>query len=216
MSQIAVFTVALAAALTQHSQSLAGLIASSNPTTSSGSSTVYSYSLSLTSNSVLQTGDYFTIYDFPGLVPNSTTQPAGFTFSSALVGPTPPNTVVTDSATVANATWTYTAATQLSGPVTLGNFTVESQYNMTSATGSLVSLAQKLQGDSILNVVTQSQVTVPVGYSCGGPTNTGDPTTQGGAVGGPVVPEPTSLALFCLGLPVLGLAYCRRKGLAAS
>jgi hypothetical protein len=208
LSRFAVCALLFGVYFTQVNQSQAGLLAVSNPVTpnSSGTGSVYSYNMSLTSNGTLQSGDYFTIYDFRGLIPNTNTQPTGFAFSSALVGPTPAGTNPVDSPTISNLTWTYTASSAPVGPVNLGTFTVQSQSNMPT-TGSFTSLSQTLVGDRTTTSVSQSQVTTPSGSSCG---SNGVVSSLGDPSGAPVVPEPPSLAL-CAGLPLIGLYWLRRQ-----
>jgi hypothetical protein len=96
-SFFAMIALVLGAALMEANPIQAGLMPVSSAVTPAGSNFTYSYNMALSSKGVLVSGDYFTIYDFAGLVPNSNTQPAGFTFSSALVGPTPAGTNPVDS-----------------------------------------------------------------------------------------------------------------------
>jgi PEP-CTERM motif len=215
ISHFAFFTLALGAELTWDNQTHAGLMPVSSTVTSNGggSSFTYSYALALTQNATLQAGNYFTIYDFQGLLPNSNTQPAGFAFSTSLVGPTPGGTTPVDNPGISNVTWTYTGSGAPVGPTNLGSFTVQSTSGV-AATGTFTSLALQLAGDNAINTTTQAQVSVPSGSGsdCG---SSGDPvvSTLGGA-SGPSVPEPTSLVLLCVGLPLLGLVCYRRKQLS--
>src|SRR6266849_3357610 len=71
---------------------------------------------------------FFTIYDFAGLVPGTNMQPVDWTFSSALLGVTPPKTVPDDNAGVPNLTWTYTGGIVGPGPLLLGDFSADSIY----------------------------------------------------------------------------------------
>jgi len=212
ISHFAVFALALGAELTWDNQTQAGLMPVSSTVSSNGngSSFTYTYGLALTSNATLQAGNYFTIYDFQGLLPNSNTQPAGFAFSTSLVGPTPAGTTPVDNPTISNVTWTYTGQGAPVGPTNLGSFTVQSKYGM-ATTGTFASLAVQLAGDNAINTTTQAQVSVPSGSNCG---SSGDPvvSTLGGP-SGPSIPEPTSLVLLCIGLPLLGLFCYRRKQL---
>jgi hypothetical protein len=211
LSYFALCALAFGVHLTQGRQCHAGLLPTSSSVTQNGSNYVYSYGLSLTSNATLQAGDSFTIYDFAGLVPNSNTQPTGFTFSSALVGPTPAGTTPVDSPTISNVTWTFTGSGAPIGPASVGNFAVQSQFSMTT-TGSFTSTAQMLAGDRAVDVVSQAQVTTPsancdpVVNSAGGPVV----DVAGGPVVGLNVPEPASLVM-CAGLPLLVFFWKRCK-----
>src|SRR5437870_10784440 len=77
------------------------------------------------------TTNFFTIYDFQGFT-GTHSEPAGWTFTTALVGPTPATTSPSDSATVPNLTWTYTAVTENEGSPSaqtpLGTFSAGSIY----------------------------------------------------------------------------------------
>src|SRR5881227_3726269 len=76
----------------------------------------WTYSIVLPTDMKLQSGDYFTIYDFAGLKAGSAivgaTGPdasyaSNWNFSSANVGPTPDRLNPNDDATLPNLTWTY-------------------------------------------------------------------------------------------------------------
>jgi hypothetical protein len=164
----------------------AGLLPISANVTQTGSTYTYTYGIVLTSDSVLKKGDYFTIYDVNGLVANSNSQPAGFTFSSSNSGPTPSGTLPTDSPTIPNVTWTYTGPTEIVGQVGLGNFMFQSTYGATT-TGSFTGNTQRLvDGVTDSNITT---TTVPV----------------------PGAPEPASLLLAAIGLPLLGLRRAMQR-----
>ncbi|WP_020473339.1 PEP-CTERM sorting domain-containing protein [Zavarzinella formosa] len=110
--------------------SRAGLLPGGLVVTREGDSSAYrfTYSVELQSKSVLQPGDYFTIYDFAGRVDGTETQPANFSFSSSPVGPTPDLLSPHDDPNVSNLTWTYTGKTVLSGEALLGEFSAVSLY----------------------------------------------------------------------------------------
>jgi hypothetical protein len=84
----------------------------------------WNYSANVTVDQTVNTGDFFTIYDFGSIAPGSNTQPTGWTFSQALVGPTAALTSPTDNPNILNLTWTYNGTTPISGSAALGIFSV--------------------------------------------------------------------------------------------
>ncbi len=96
-------------------------------TTASDLEFTYNYSLNVGSSVRIETGDFFTIYDFTGFTGEHTT-PEGWTFTSENLGLTPPQppgsmdpgVLVNDSPDVPNLTWTYTGTEPLGpGPLAL-------------------------------------------------------------------------------------------------
>src|SRR6202011_1128320 len=73
----------------------------------SGGNFTSNYSANVTVDETINPGDFFTIYDFGSIAPGSNTQPAGWTFSQALVGPTAALTSPNDNPNILNLTWTY-------------------------------------------------------------------------------------------------------------
>ncbi len=147
----------------------------------------YTYSVDLTSDSTIKSGDYFTIYDFKGLVGGTNAQPTGFSYSSQAVGPTPPGTLPADSPGVNNVTFTYNGPSTMTGQTSIGSFSVDSIYGGTT-NGTFTALTQRqFDGQNDSNI-TSTQVPVPNG-----------------------VPEPSSIVLFVVGLALFGgLGYLRR------
>ena len=92
--------------------------------TGSSPNFTWNYSANVTVDETINTGDFFTIYDFGTIAPGSNTQPTGWTFSQALVGPTPSLATPTDNASILNLTWTYTGAAPINGSAALGIFSV--------------------------------------------------------------------------------------------
>jgi len=92
--------------------------------TGSSPNFTWNYSANVTVDETINTGDFFTIYDFGTIAPGSNTQPTGWTFSQALVGPTPSLVTPTDNPSILNLTWTYTGAAPINGSAALGMFSV--------------------------------------------------------------------------------------------
>ena len=170
----------------------AGLLPTSSSAQADGSNTRYTYGVVLTSDSTLKTGDFFTVYDFPGAVTGTNVQPAGWTFSSANTGMTPPGINVTDNAAVPNATWTYSGPT-LTGQMGMGNFMLDSTNTPSTTPTSFAALTQRAidgqnESTATTTLTPSSQVTIQS------------------------IPEPATLALVGIGLPFAGLfGRWRRK-----
>src|SRR5256886_3502453 len=92
--------------------------------TGSSPNFTWNYAANVTVDETINTGDFFTIYDFGTIAPGSNTQPTGWTFSQALLRPTPALTNPTDNPNILNLTWTYTGATPIVGSAALGIFSV--------------------------------------------------------------------------------------------
>jgi hypothetical protein len=155
----------------------------------------YSYGVVLTSDSVLRTGDYFTVYDFQGLQEGSNMQPDGFAFSSGLVGATPAGTVPVDDPAISNVTWTYTGPDTVVGQTGLGNFMVVSTYDTTTEGVFAAFSHREIDGQPDANI-TEADVPVPVANEV------------------PQVPEPTSFALIGVGLSLAFMLSLYRRRFA--
>jgi hypothetical protein len=92
--------------------------------TGSSPNFTWNYSANVTVNQTVNTGDFFTIYDFGSIAPGSNTQPTGWTFSQSLLGPTAALTSPTDNPNILNLTWTYNGTAPIVGSAALGMFSV--------------------------------------------------------------------------------------------
>jgi hypothetical protein len=130
--------------------------------TGSSPNFTWNYSANVTVDETVNTGDFFTIYDFGSIAPGSNTQPTGWTFSQALIGPTAALTSPTDNANVLNLTWTYNGANPIVGSAALGLFSVITNTDQLK-TGQFTAQATRNSGPNagtkISNVGT---VSVPV------------------------------------------------------
>jgi hypothetical protein len=167
---------------------------------------MWTYSIVLPSNMKLQSGDYFTIYDFAGLVSGSANVSAtnpdssyanNWGFSTAKTGPTPNRLNPGDDPNIDNLTWTYNGPTiNVDGNITLGNFSATSAYNQQGDSFLTATNSRAADGAVDSNI---TETVVPVGTSTGGSTT----------------PEPTTLLMAGLGLPLVGLRRFLRRKVAA-
>jgi hypothetical protein len=159
----------------------------------------WTYSIVLPTDYKLQSGDYFTIYDFGGYVDGtanvSFTAPEGasWAFSSSMVGPTPGLLNPTDDPNTANLTWTYSGPTIPTGQLGLGNFAASSLFEDSKVSHFTATNPSLVTGDidqNVINTIT--------------PTGQIIPPPSG-------VPEPATLALAGLGLPLVGATRLLRR-----
>jgi hypothetical protein len=203
----------LAAALGGSAQ--AGLLPLTATAVPDGDNFRYTYGVMLTSNSTLQKGDQFVIYDFNGFIPGSTTEPTGFSFNTVNTGGNPGRTVPNDNPGMPNLVWTYTGDTPLVGQIGLGNFTALSTLPEASVSTDFVSRTQVEDPNG--DVRDEDNIThtkAPAGTDVQPPPPPDNPPPVVEPPSG--VPEPTSLILLAAGLPfVAGARALRRKAVQA-
>ncbi|HST31299.1 MAG TPA: hypothetical protein VLK27_10730 [Chthoniobacterales bacterium] len=121
----------------------------------------WNYSANVTVDETVNHNDFFTIYDFSAIMPTTTTQPAGWTFSTALIGPTPGKVLPTDNASLWNLTWTYTGTTAIPGASALGIFSAVTGTDQLK-TGQFTAEATRSNDPTNTKIDNIGSVNVPV------------------------------------------------------
>jgi hypothetical protein len=157
----------------------------------------WNYAPNVTVDQKVSPGDYFVIQDFQGY--NGThSEPAGWTLVTPSIGPTPTGVMTKDDPTIPDLVWKYDgtgSAPSIAGPASLGQFTAGSTIGA-KALGWFVSQGTRSTGvDAGTKISNIGQENIP--FSAPAPA-------------GSEVPEPTTLALFGIGLP-LAIAAGRRR-----
>lgn len=169
----------------------AGLLPVNVSINQEGANYRWTYAIVLPTDSQLQSGNYFTIYDFNGYIPDSNFQPEGWEFTVSNVGPTPDMVTPDDDPTRPNLSWRYVGENITTGQTGLGNFWALSLYD--SPTDSFFTARTNRSSDGRIDTnITSTTVPVPNGPP-------------------PVVPEPGTLVLAGLGLPLVGLIRLARN-----
>lgn len=139
----------------------ADIIPSLSSVSGSGPNYTWNYSANVTVDETVNHGDFFTIYDFSSIMPTAHTEPTGWTFSTALVGPTAPLTTPTDDPNLWNVTWTYSGTGSIAGSAALGIFTVDTNTNQLKM-GQFTAEATKSNDPTGTKVSNVGSVSVPV------------------------------------------------------
>jgi hypothetical protein len=177
-------------------QARAGLLPVSQASAPEAGGWRYSYGIVLTTDAHLNAGDSFTVYDFAGLVPGSNLQPPGWSLSVADTSSSGGKTVPTDDPNLPNLTWTYNGP-QVNGQKGLGSFSVLSSVGQTQTESFIARTHRNLDGHADDNI---TDVTVPLE-----PPEPQAPPPSSNS------PEPATLALLAIGLPLAGAARLARR-----
>ena len=173
-------------------QATAGLLPVNVTVTPDAGNYRWTYAIVLPTDSLIRSGDYFTIYDFGGLIDGTNAQPVNWNYSKSNLGPVPSGVNPVDQPSIPNLTWTYSGPTVPTGQLGLGNFWAISTY--ANATDSFFTARTHRTSDGLLDTnITETVVPVP----------TASPPPPG-------VPEPATLALAGLGVAFIGAFRCAR------
>ncbi|MFM8272422.1 MAG: PEP-CTERM sorting domain-containing protein [Gemmata sp.] len=201
--------VAVVASVVSAGSASAGLLPVSVTVQPEAGNFRWTYSVVLPTDMKLQAGNYFTIYDFAGYQSGSATVSGTapdstyaqyWSLTTSTLGPTPERLNPQDDPSITNLTFTYNGPNIPSGQLTLGNFAATSTFSQTGGSFFTATNPQALSGNIDSNITSTM---VPVGRDLPNPVST---------------PEPTTLVLVGLGLPLVGLGRVirRKRGVAAA
>jgi hypothetical protein len=187
------FLIALIAFATTGLAVRADIIPNFAGTTASGTNTVWSYHIDITTDAQVTTGDFFTIYDFGPFIAGSSTQMVDWTFSSSLVTAPPSGTLPPDDPNIANLTWTYTGTTPIPASSVPGLFSVtvatsQFQGHPQTRNGYFAAQATRVPGNDSGKLNNVGRISVPV-----------------------PIPEPTTVSLIALAAAGSALKAIRRR-----
>ena len=181
----------------------AGLLPTNVTITPENGNFRWTYAIVLPTDMKLQSGNFFTIYDFNGYIPDGgSSAPDGWKLTTSKVGPTPDRLRPGDDAAIENLTWTYTGPTIPSGQLGLGNFWAYSQFG--NQKEDFYTARTNRTSDGLVDSNITDTI-VPTGATSPPPPPPPPPPT------GPTVPEPATLLLAGLGLPLVGLGRLKKK-----
>src|SRR5438105_3720726 len=140
------FAAAAVAAAVSGSTAQAGLLPVSVTVTPEAGNFRWTYAIVLPTDMKLQSGNYFTIYDFGGLVPDSIAAPDGWSVTVKTATPPPLNLQPNDNPLIDDLTFTYNGPTIPTGQVGLNNF-----------------MATSTSGDSVVTAFTAQNPQVSTG-----------------------------------------------------
>ena len=196
-TRIARWLLAAAAVVSAAGTAAAGLLPTSVTVTPEAGNFRWTYAIVLPTDMKLQSGNYFTVYDFAGYVPGTAAGPdATWSVTVQNTGVTDPLLNPTDNPAIPNLVFRYTGPTVPAGQLGLGNFVATSTFR-DRATASFTSRTNRSSdGLADSNITTTD---APAGSAAPPP---------------PGVPEPATLLLAGLGLPVVAFARRRRTSAA--